>query len=29
LVAIDGGTVTVYPYANAGVNAYWQRALRP
>ena len=29
LLAIDGGDVNVYPYANAGVNAHWQRALRP
>jgi|SRR5215217_645273 len=29
LLAIDGADVVVYPYANAGVNAHWQRALRP
>lgn len=28
LLAIDGLAVTVYNYANAGVNAHWQRAIR-
>lgn len=29
LVAIDDAEVNVYLYANVGVNAHWQRALRP
>jgi hypothetical protein len=29
LLGIDGLPVSVYSYANAGVNAHWQRALRP
>jgi len=29
LLGIDATEVTVYSYANAGVNAHWQRALRP
>lgn len=29
LVAIDNLAVNVYTYANAGVNAYWQREIRP
>ena len=28
-LGVDELSVTVYPYANAGVNAHWQRALRP
>jgi len=29
IVAIDGLEVNVYTYINAGVNAYWQREVRP
>jgi hypothetical protein len=28
ILGIDGAAVTVYTYANAGVNAHWQRAER-
>lgn len=28
LIGIDGLPVTVYTYVNAGINSYWQRAIR-